>query len=100
LDEENGLLFTGDSFYPGPIFLYRPETDLDAYVASMKKLAAMVPKLKLLLPSHNVPVADPGYLPKVVAAMEQVRSGKATSTSQNGTKIYTFTGFSFRMAAK
>lgn len=99
LDEENGLLFTGDSFYPGPIFLYRPETDLDAYVASMKKLAAMVPKLKLLLPSHNVPVADPGYLPKVVAAMEQVRSGKATSVTQNGSKIYTFSGFSFRMAA-
>jgi glyoxylase-like metal-dependent hydrolase (beta-lactamase superfamily II) len=25
LDEKNGLLFTGDSFYLGPIYLYRPE---------------------------------------------------------------------------
>ena len=51
LDEKNGLLFTGDTFYLGPIYLYRPETDLDAYVASMQKLAAMAPHLQLLLPS-------------------------------------------------
>jgi glyoxylase-like metal-dependent hydrolase (beta-lactamase superfamily II) len=57
LDEKNGLLFTGDSFYLGPIYLYRPETDLDAYVESMKKLAALAPHLQLLLPSHNAPVA-------------------------------------------
>lgn len=98
LDQTNGLLFTGDTFYPGPIFLYRPETDLDAYVASVKKLAALTPKLQLLLPAHNVPVADPGYLPQVVVAIQQVRSGKLKSTSQNGTRVYAFTGFSFRMS--
>src|SRR5262249_45497197 len=59
LDEANGLLFTGDMFYAGPIYLFRPETDLDAYVASMKKVSALAPRLKLLLPAHNVPVAGP-----------------------------------------
>src|SRR6267154_2469357 len=54
MDEKNGLLFTGDTFYPGPIFLYRPETDLDAYVVSVKKLASLAPRLQLLLPAHNV----------------------------------------------
>lgn len=98
LDEKNGLLFTGDSFYPGPIFLYRPETDLDAYIASMTKLAALSPRLQLLLPAHNEPVADPKVLPQVVAAIEQVRSGKVKATDQNGTKVYNFPGFSFRMS--
>ena len=98
LDEKNGLLFTGDSFYPGPIFLYRPETDLDAYVASMKKLAALSPKLQLLLPAHNEPVADPKVLPQVVAAIEQVRSGELKATDQDGMKVYNFPGFSFRMS--
>src|SRR6267154_145745 len=28
LDRENGLLFTGDTYYPAPIWLFRPETDL------------------------------------------------------------------------
>ncbi len=27
-DRENGLLFTGDTYYPGPIWLFRPETDM------------------------------------------------------------------------
>jgi glyoxylase-like metal-dependent hydrolase (beta-lactamase superfamily II) len=97
LDEKNGLLFSGDSFYLGPIYLYRPETDLDAYVASMQKLAALVPRLQLLLPSHNTPVADPSYLPKVVIAMQQVRRGEVKPVAKDGKHEYMFEGFSFLM---
>jgi glyoxylase-like metal-dependent hydrolase (beta-lactamase superfamily II) len=97
LDEKNGLLFTGDSFYLGPIYLYRPETDLDAYVGSMQKLAALAPHLQLLLPSHNVPVADPSYLPKVVAAIQQVRRGEVKPVANDGKHEYLFDGFSFLM---
>lgn len=97
LDAHNGLLFTGDTFYPGPIYLYRPETDLDAYLASVRKLAALAPKLQLLLAAHNVPVADPAYLAKVVDAMEQVRAGKIHPVAQNGKHEYVFEGFSFLM---
>src|SRR5437879_10803659 len=49
LDRANGLLFTGDTYYPAPIWLFRPETDLDAYVNSAKRLAALAPELKLVL---------------------------------------------------
>jgi len=97
LDEKNGLLFTGDSFYLGPIYLYRPETDLDAYVASMKKLAALAPRLQLLLPAHNTPVADPGYLPKVVTAIQQVQHGEVRPVAKDGKHEYLFEGFSFLM---
>jgi glyoxylase-like metal-dependent hydrolase (beta-lactamase superfamily II) len=97
LDDENGLLFTGDSFYLGPIYLFRPETDLDAYVASMQKLAAMAPHLKLLLPAHNTPVADPGYLPKVVKAIQQVRRGEVKAVPKDGKREYVFERFSFLM---
>jgi glyoxylase-like metal-dependent hydrolase (beta-lactamase superfamily II) len=97
LDAKNGLLFTGDTYYPGPIFLYRPETDLDAYVASVKKLAALAPHLQLLLPAHNVPVADPADLVRVLTAMEQVRSGKIQPAPHDGKWEYKFQGFSFLM---
>jgi glyoxylase-like metal-dependent hydrolase (beta-lactamase superfamily II) len=97
LDEKNSLLFTGDSFYLGPVYLFRPETDLDAYVASMQKLAAMAPHLKLLLPAHNTPVADPSYLPKVVKAIQQVRRGEVKSVPKDGKREYVFEGFSFLM---
>jgi len=98
MDEKNGLLFTGDTFYPGPIFLYRPETDLDAYVVSVKKLASLAPRLQLLLPAHNVPVAEPVSLPRVAEAMEQVRSGKLKAVPKNGKQEYRFPGFSFLMS--
>ena len=97
LDEKNGLLFTGDTFYPGPIWLFRPETDMDAYVASVKKLAALSPKLQLLLPAHNVPVADPSNLPRVVDAIALVRTGKVKGVPRDGKQEYMFTGFSFLM---
>lgn len=97
LDERNGLLFTGDTFYLGPIYLYRPETDLDAYVASIRKLAALSSQLQLLLPAHNVPVAEPSYLPCVLDAIQQVRHGQAKSVPTDGKREYGFEGFSFLM---
>ena len=44
IDRANGLLFTGDTYYPAPIWLFRPETDLDAYAASIRRLAALAPQ--------------------------------------------------------
>jgi glyoxylase-like metal-dependent hydrolase (beta-lactamase superfamily II) len=81
IDRENGLLFTGDTYYPAPIWLFRPETDLDAYVASVKKLSALVPQLKLVLGAHNLPVAKPDVLPELVDAIESVRADKVKPES-------------------
>src|SRR5579864_7466911 len=47
LDRANGLLFTGDTYYPAPIWLFRPETDLDAYEASVRRIAALAPQIKI-----------------------------------------------------
>lgn len=94
-DVANGLLFTGDMYYHGPIYLYRPETDLDAYEASIKKMAAL--PAQLLLPAHNVPVGDPAVLPRVLAAMRKVRSGKIKPVKNGDKWEYKFQGFSFLM---
>src|SRR5580765_3964439 len=94
-DAQNKLLFTGDMYYPGPIFLFRPETDLNAYEASIKKMASL--KAKLLLTAHNIAVGDPADLPRVLAAMQQVRSGKIKPVRNGETWEYKFQGFSFLM---
>jgi glyoxylase-like metal-dependent hydrolase (beta-lactamase superfamily II) len=100
LDRANGLLFTGDTYYPAPIWLYRPETDLDAYVASVKRLAALAPQLKLVLGQHNIPVAQPSVLPRLVVAIQAVRAGKGTVKPDSpGKALHTYGGFSFLMAA-
>jgi glyoxylase-like metal-dependent hydrolase (beta-lactamase superfamily II) len=98
LDRANGLLFTGDTYYPAPIWLFRPETDLDAYVASVKRLATLAPELKLVLGAHNVPVADPSVLPRLVTAFESVRAGKVPPQKSDGGKtLYAVDGISFLM---
>lgn len=100
LDRENGLLFTGDTYYPAPIWLYRPETDLDSYVASVKRLAALAPEIKLVLGAHNIPVAQPAVLPELVGAIEAVRSGQGTVKPEGkGKAFHKFGEFTFLMAA-
>jgi glyoxylase-like metal-dependent hydrolase (beta-lactamase superfamily II) len=95
LDEAAGLLFTGDSFYEGTIWLYVPETDLAAFAASVDRMAAIVPKLKKLHPAHNVAVSTPEWLGRLKVAIGQVRSGQAKGTEQGGGQItFPFEGFS------
>jgi glyoxylase-like metal-dependent hydrolase (beta-lactamase superfamily II) len=100
LDSAAGLLFTGDTFYPGTIWLYRPETDLIAYEASIRRLAALTPHLKMVLGAHNVPVASPTVLPQLVTAFEAVRTHKvAASPTSDGKVTYKVGNISFLMHA-
>ena len=99
-DRSDGLLFTGDTYYPGPIWLFRAETDLDAYVASVKKLAALEPQVKLVLGAHNVPVAEPKILAKLVTAIQDVRAGKVEGKPLEGGRTSSTTnGITFLLAA-
>lgn len=94
VDAAAGLLFTGDSFYEGTIWLYVPETDVTAFAASVDRLAAMVPNLKKLHPSHNVAVSAPEWLNQLKVAIGQVRSGKAKGVEkENGQITFSFEGF-------
>jgi len=98
IDRENGLLFTGDTYYPAPIWLYRPETDLAAYVTSVKKLVALAPQVEVVLGAHNVPVANPSVLPKLQDAIQTIVDGKIKPAAVNGEEAsYQVGDFSFRM---
>jgi glyoxylase-like metal-dependent hydrolase (beta-lactamase superfamily II) len=98
MDRRNKLLFTGDTFYAGPIFLYVPETNVAAYGRSVERLARLAPRLDVLLPSHNFPVAKPEMLTRLADAFHRVRSGKAAFTLIGGRREYKFDGFSLLMA--
>jgi len=100
IDRANGLLFTGDTYYPAPIWLYRPETDLDAYARSIRKLAALAPQVKLVLGAHNIPVAEPSVLPRLVTAFDAVRAGTVKPAPEPpGKVLYKTDRFTFLMKA-
>jgi glyoxylase-like metal-dependent hydrolase (beta-lactamase superfamily II) len=87
LDRANGLLFTGDTYYPAPIWLFRPETDLDAYSRSIRHLAALEPKIKLVLGAHNIPVAEPRVLNELVSAFDEVRAERVPPVPDSPGKV-------------
>jgi glyoxylase-like metal-dependent hydrolase (beta-lactamase superfamily II) len=98
IDRANGLLFTGDTYYPAPIWLFRPETDLAAYAASIRRLAALAPQVKVVLGAHNIPVASPDVLAKLVKAFDEVRAGKIKPTPDSpGKVLYKVDDISFLM---
>ena len=99
LDRVNGLLFTGDTFYSGPIYLFTPETNFAAYAKSVARLARLAPQTTLLLPAHNVPVAGPEFLKHLQAAVQKVQSGAVKPSVTEGRREYSFDGFSLLLAA-
>jgi len=95
LDRTNRLLFTGDTFYVGPIWLFEPETDLNAYARSTARLAALAGSLDLVLPGHNTPAVSPAYLPKLRDAAQAIVTGAVKETSrEDGLRRFQFDGFS------
>jgi len=100
-DSANGLLFTGDTYYSGTIWLYRPETDLAAYDTSVRRLVALAPQVKIVLGAHDFPIAPPSVLPALLADFEAVRAGNIAAVAAGpGKAKYKSGDISFLMKAK
>lgn len=89
LERETGLLWTGDTLYAGPIWLYAPETDLTAYQNSLRRLMSEMPNITALLLAHNTPWLQPSILQQVQSAFERLLKGELPMlASQQGTVTY------------
>jgi glyoxylase-like metal-dependent hydrolase (beta-lactamase superfamily II) len=98
LDRDAGLLWSGDSFYEGPIWLFFPETDLVAYRASVARLAAVAADLKAVFPAHNTPKADPKLLLRLRDDLDRVLNGEVEPVPVGDRNVeFPFEGFSFLM---
>jgi len=98
LDSAQHQMFTGDTYYPGALWLWAPETNLDAYQHSIEMLASMAPQLDVLRPAHGSLEGDPKMLDVVAKTMPDIRAGKIPYTVRNGRRIYRANGFSVAMA--
>lgn len=98
LDREAGYLWSGDSFYEGPVWLFFPETDLVAYKASVARLAALAPGLNAVFPAHNTPKANPMLLVQLRDHLDSVLSGMVTPVpAGDGNVEFQFDRFGFLM---
>jgi len=94
LDRANGLIFTGDTFYEGPIYVFGKGSDRLAFTRSTDRLAALAPSLRKVLASHNVAVSDPAMLVKLRDAAKAVSNGTSAGKRDGGLVTYAFDRFS------
>jgi glyoxylase-like metal-dependent hydrolase (beta-lactamase superfamily II) len=98
LDRNSRLLWTGDTFYPGAIYVHMPDSDLGEFIKSYQTLVALSKYYDILLPSHNEPRVDKKMLGEVLRAAQEIRDGNGEyieGTFENGkVRRYEYSGFS------
>lgn len=99
LDIQERLLFIGDTFYHGPVYLYRPETNLDDYIKSLERLIDITKdhQVDAIIPAHNIPIVDPSFLTLALEGIKKITQGKmiGKKTADHSLTEYPFEQFSF-----
>ncbi|MCA9859172.1 MAG: MBL fold metallo-hydrolase, partial [Thermomicrobiales bacterium] len=93
LDEENGVLFSTDTAYPGPLYAFSDETDIPTYIRSMELLADLAPSLRYIHPSHNADLMPVSLLPRMRDALIDIQQGKAPDRVDETKATYEYEGF-------
>jgi len=103
LDRNARLLWTGDTFYPGTIYIHLPGSDLDAFIQSYERMIALSSNYDRLLPSHNEPYVQKAALERVLRAALDIRAGKGVYVegAEEDTRIrrYEYSGFAITSEA-
>ncbi|MFC1492367.1 MBL fold metallo-hydrolase [candidate division KSB1 bacterium] len=99
LDKENRILFTGDMFFPGPLYAFGDDVNIDDYIASIKKLEARLDEYDYLCSGHNNPWVKSEVITRVRMGFEDVMAGKGEFNEQQGVRRYFFDGFDILIRA-
>jgi glyoxylase-like metal-dependent hydrolase (beta-lactamase superfamily II) len=81
IDRKNKLMWTGDSYYSGPIWLFAAETNLQDYQHSLEIMISESHGIKWLLPAHNTPLVNPDVLVKVLKLFNDIIATKVKPIS-------------------
>lgn len=63
-EKNNNYLLTGDTLYPGPIYLQFQESNLDEYIESINKLGKLK-KINKIFPGHNAFTLSPTVIKEI-----------------------------------
>jgi glyoxylase-like metal-dependent hydrolase (beta-lactamase superfamily II) len=73
----NRVFWTGDTFYPAPIYLYSPTTSLDQFIDSFSRMVRLLPHYDWVIPSHNEPRIEKHLIRECHEAALSIRDGTA-----------------------
>ena len=90
IDERNGLLFTGDTWYPGPLYAFDDDSSLTDYLESMRKIEEVIRKknIRWVYGSHNAILPDTDLIFETTAFLEDVINGELAYTVEDDLWVY------------
>jgi glyoxylase-like metal-dependent hydrolase (beta-lactamase superfamily II) len=93
LDKDFRLLFTGDTFFPGPLYAHPEDVDIQAYMDSIDILQDRLSEFDILCSGHNDPWVKSDVIPRVAAAFNDIMTGRGRFQQNRNLRRYTFQGF-------
>jgi glyoxylase-like metal-dependent hydrolase (beta-lactamase superfamily II) len=99
LDKKNRILFTGDTFFPGPLYAYPADVNIDDYIASIVKLKSRLDEYDYLCAGHNDPWVKSEVISRVSAAFQEIMAGKGEYKEDKGIRRYYYDGFDILIRA-
>ena len=93
LDKKNRMLFTGDTFFPGPLYAFSPEVNFNDYIASIDKLKKRLDEFDFLCSGHNDPWVKSEVIVRVADAFQEIQTGEGEFKEADGLRRYFFDGF-------
>lgn len=90
IDEQNGLLFTGDTWYPGPLLAYFDDSSMSDYLESMHRIDKVIAdrNIRWVYGSHNAILSGTEPVLKTTAFFEDVMKGQVDYTMEGDIRIY------------
>jgi glyoxylase-like metal-dependent hydrolase (beta-lactamase superfamily II) len=82
LDEHAGLLFAGDTLITGDFWAHTPDTDIEVFAATLRRLADdLAGSLQAIHPAHTLRYrVEPAFLDRAADAFEAVAGGRSAGT--------------------
>ena len=93
LDSRDGLLFTGDTFYPGMMYAHFEDSDFGIYRRSLEYLVGLLNHVSHLCPAHNEAYVPKEMLVRVHNSFEQIAAEQVVFELQDQVRTYWFEGF-------
>lgn len=96
-DSRYKILFTGDTYYRGTIFLHLPGSDYQEFVKTVEYLHTLIDKIEILCPGHNecfAPKEDIIWLHQTVS---KINSEQLDFEIDNASRFYQLDHFNIRL---
>jgi len=93
LDRKNRILFTGDTYFPGPLYAHPEDVNIADYIASIQKMETLLAEYDYVCSGHNDPWVKSEVIQRVSKAFGDILSGSGTYEEDRGLRRYFFKGF-------